>query len=406
MTKITTLDPEWYRGQVIFLTGATGNLGGCLLYKLALQLPTSKIFVLVRGSIREAIEKWEDSMPEQVDEILDTGKVNFLLGDVTQASLGLATADLELLQEEVTVVINSAADINLYLELSKTILVNCTGHLMLTALLDNFKQMQCLLHISTTHVNSFLPEGLIEEQIYPLHPNPKEELEKILATGTSADADQFSSPYSLAKHLAERLILDEEHAFPILIVRPSVLAPAIEEPYPLYGINRATPAHFYIHTILGNSNQGLSQLEHTLPAHPPCDETPVDLVARVCLAHLAQGTTGIVHAATDLYVSWTCGEMQDRFHRYIPSQLKEDARKVDFQQSSLLAPYFFQMILRFWRDWKVDCSRSRHLKQVKGPFGLDLGDHDPEAFLKRRIERQSKFAHDQLKRRSVAYKMS
>jgi hypothetical protein len=36
--------------QTMFLTGATGTLGGCLLYKLALQLPTSKIFVLVRGS--------------------------------------------------------------------------------------------------------------------------------------------------------------------------------------------------------------------------------------------------------------------------------------------------------------------------------------------------------------------
>ena len=45
------------KGQTIFLTGSTGILGGCLLYKLALQLPTSRIFVLVRGSIQGVIGK-------------------------------------------------------------------------------------------------------------------------------------------------------------------------------------------------------------------------------------------------------------------------------------------------------------------------------------------------------------
>ena len=48
--------------QTMFLTGATGTLGGCLLYKLALQLPTSKIFVLVRGSVQRVIEGHEHSM--------------------------------------------------------------------------------------------------------------------------------------------------------------------------------------------------------------------------------------------------------------------------------------------------------------------------------------------------------
>ncbi|KAJ5123348.1 male sterility protein-domain-containing protein [Penicillium atrosanguineum] len=55
---------EWYRDQVIFLTGATGNLGGCLLYKLAVKLPVAKIYVLCRGSVHQATEKWEMSMAE------------------------------------------------------------------------------------------------------------------------------------------------------------------------------------------------------------------------------------------------------------------------------------------------------------------------------------------------------
>ncbi|PYH66687.1 uncharacterized protein BO88DRAFT_489802 [Aspergillus vadensis CBS 113365] len=36
--------------QVVFLTGATGNFGGCILYKLAVQLPTKKNYVLCRRS--------------------------------------------------------------------------------------------------------------------------------------------------------------------------------------------------------------------------------------------------------------------------------------------------------------------------------------------------------------------
>ncbi|KAJ5860833.1 uncharacterized protein N7529_008143 [Penicillium soppii] len=397
------MDSDWYRGQVIFLTGATGNLGGCLLYKLSLKLPTSKIFVLVRGSIRQAVEKWEHFMPEQVDDILDTGKVNFMVGDMTQPDLALSATDLELLKQEVTVVINSAGDISLHQSLSETILPNCTAHLTLTTILAGFTRLQCFLQISTTYVNSFLPDGSIEERIYPLHPNPIVELDTIIATGKSAATDQFAAPYALAKHLAERLILDGGHAFPILIVRPSFIAPAIQDPYPLYGRDGATPAHSFIHLILGNRNHGLLQLEETLPTHPICDEIPVDLVAIVCLAHLAQGTTGIVHAAADLYATWTCGEMGNRFHRHIPREVKEDAQKIEFQQSHSLAPYFFQMIQRFWRDWKIDCARSSHLKQLKGPLGLDLGDHDPEAFLKRRVERQSKLAHSWLKRGALPF---
>jgi Putative dehydrogenase domain of multifunctional non-ribosomal peptide synthetases and related enzymes len=97
---ISTEPVEWYRDKVVLLTGATGNLGGCLMYKLAIQLPTSKIYVLCRGSMRQAMEKWEASMPEQIDEILDTGKIHCLTGDITLPNLGLGASELDTLQKK------------------------------------------------------------------------------------------------------------------------------------------------------------------------------------------------------------------------------------------------------------------------------------------------------------------
>jgi hypothetical protein len=40
---------SFFNDQVVFLTGATGGLGGCILFKLASQLPTKKVYILCRS---------------------------------------------------------------------------------------------------------------------------------------------------------------------------------------------------------------------------------------------------------------------------------------------------------------------------------------------------------------------
>ncbi|KAJ5817233.1 Male sterility NAD-binding [Penicillium robsamsonii] len=396
------MDIEWFRGQVVFLTGATGNLGGCLLYKLTIQLPTAKIFVLVRGSVQKAIESWEQSMPEQVEEIIATCKIQFFLGDMTQPSLGLSPGNLSRLQNETTVVINAAGDIALSRDLPETIPINCTAHLTLAGLLESLTQLQRFLHISTTYVSSFLPDGVVKEQVYPLYKDPVEELGNILITGKSSYTKEFAAPYSLAKHLAECLLLSGDHKFPILIMRPCLISPAIEEPYPLYGSDGAIPIHSFIQILLGDSEYGPLKLEQTLPSHAACNEIPVDLVARTCLAHVAQGTTGVVHASADLYVSRTIGELLERMRRHAPEGAVEQVRKAGIDHGEVTAPEFYTMIQQFARDWKIECTRSTHLKQVAGPLGLDLGNHDPEIFFKLRIERLAKTLLEKLETASMA----
>jgi nucleoside-diphosphate-sugar epimerase len=391
------MDDDWFRGHVVLLTGATGNLGGCLLYKLATQLRVTKIFVLVRGSVQKAIEAWEHSMPEQVDDVIATGKVHFLVGDMTQPNLGLSATNLSRLRNEVTVVINSAGDISLSRNLAETLPVNCIAHLALANLADEFTPLTHFVHVSTTYASSFLPDGVIKEQIYPFCENPREELANIVATGQSPHTKQFAAPYALAKNLAECLLLDGDHKYPILIVRPCLISPAIEEPFPFYGSDGAIPIHSFLQILLGDSQYVAFKLERTLPWRATCNEIPVDLVARTCLAHIAKGTTGVVHASADLYVSRSIGELLNKMRHYAPDGIVEEIRKATIDHGEVTAPEFFGMIQQFARDWKIDCMRSVYLKSVIGPLGLNLGDHDPEVFFKHRIERLAKALSGKLK---------
>lgn len=390
------MDSGWFAGHVVLLTGATGNLGGCLLYKLAIQLPTTKIFVLVRESIQKAIQTWDRSMPEQVDDIISTRKIQFILGDMTQPSLGLSPANLSRLQNETTLVINAAGDISLSRNLAETLPINCTAHLTFAALADSFTKLQHFLHVSSTYASSFLPDGFIKEQIYPLIPDPRAELANIIATGQSSYTKQFAAPYALAKYLAECLLLNGEHNFPILIVRPCLISPAIEEPFPFYGSDGAIPVHSFLQVLLEDSEYGPFKLEHALPWHVSCNEIPVDVVARTCLAHVARQTSGVVHASADLYRPRTIGELFTRMRNYAPDGVVEKVRKAAIDHGDASAPELFSMLNQFARDWKIECARSVELKGLTGPLGLDLVGHDPEAFIKQRIERLAKVVLDKL----------
>ncbi|CAG7930945.1 unnamed protein product [Penicillium olsonii] len=390
------MDVKWFENHVVLLTGATGNLGGCLLYKLALQLPTSKIFVLIRGSVQKAIESWEQSIPEQVDNIIATRKLQFILGDMTQPNLGLSSSNLLRLQNEVTLVINSAGDISLSRDLAETLPVNCTAHLTLIGLADRFTHLKHFLHVSTTFVSSFLPDGAVKEKIYSLIDDPKEELATILATGQSSYTKQFAAPYALAKYLAECLLLEGTHTFSVLVLRPCLISPAIEEPFPFYGSDGAIPVHSFFQLLLEDSEYGPFKLEQMLPRHVACNEIPVDLVARTCLAHIAKDTKGVVHASADLYLTRTVGELFDRMRYYAPEGVVETIRKAGIDHGEVTASEVFRMINQFARDWRIECTRSEELKQVAGPLGLSLPDHDPDAFFKRRIERLAKSLLDKL----------
>ncbi|KAJ6571631.1 male sterility protein-domain-containing protein [Mycena capillaripes] len=197
----------FFQRQTVFLTGGTGGLGGCLLFKLALIVDTRKIYVLVRGSAAQARKRWAETMPMQIDRILDTKKIQFVVGDVTKKDCGIHLSLIGEMAESVTLVIHSAGSISLTDPLMKSIQDNCMPTLWLAQLASTFKNLSDFVHISTAYVNSFLPDGVVEEKIYDVG-DAESQLAEILATGSLSQENfpDFPWPYSFAKHLTERLL--------------------------------------------------------------------------------------------------------------------------------------------------------------------------------------------------------
>ncbi|KAJ5537167.1 male sterility protein-domain-containing protein [Penicillium frequentans] len=343
---------------------------GCLLYKLAVQLPTAKIFVLCRGSVRKAMEKWEASMPEQIDDIFDTGKVHCLIGDITQPIFGLEKKEIEALQQEVTVVIHAAASLSLFQDLLGTIQINCLPVISLARMLLSFQNIKAFLHVSSISALSFLSQDSLFEKLENIssdEDSPEKQLVDILATGQSPYTELFMSPYAQAKYLAEKLVLNLQTPFPVLIIRPSSIGPAIQIPYPLYGPDGAIPIHTFAHLLI---------------------EGGIDVVSNACLLHLSVGSTGIVHVGSQLYATLTVGGYISQLQRHLSKDLSNKvnrlrlAKKVDFVDQA------DEMLGRISREWKIDCERSKALKATNGPIGLPLAGRDFDDFVDRRIQQQ------------------
>lgn len=378
---------QHFEDQVVLLTGATGSLGGCLLYKLAMRLPTKKIFALCRGSVGEAVRKWESTMPQQIDDILDSGKVELVTGDLSRPGLGIDPAIRYRMRNEVTAVINTVANISLVENLGKSVRDNCQTAVALFQMASEFRHVRLFVHFSSLAVNSFLPGGVVEERLYP-SPNPDPEPVEELAGHPGADCSQLPSddryawPYGQAKHLAERLLLRQPCPIPVLIIRPSAIGPAMAEPFALYGPDKAIPMHTLLLCFSMSDLDRVGNSDHIF------EEIPVDLVANCCLLHLAHKTTGVVHCASPLYVRQTAADIMSTARRCISAS--EIAALFTKPRSSTALMWQTKYKVENIEEaiaWDVECKRSEYQKLVTGPLALCPVGHDPQLHLERRIRR-------------------
>lgn len=391
MTASPSSYVDWYKDQVVLLTGATGSLGGCMLYKLTVQLPTAKVYALCRRSTNDAIQKWEASMPEQIDEIMDSGKLHCVLGDIASEGFGLSPVELELLQQEVTVAIHAAANISLAQHLPGSILDDCLPAINVARVVRGFSKVQRFLHVSSMFAQTHLPAGMIAEQIVKMdahEPAPETQIAAILATGQSPYAHRFITPYAQAKYLAEQLLSKFDANYPILIVRPTSVAPAIRDPYPLYGPDGAIPLHTFLDATL-ERGYDVSEIIGGLQQDMVFDEIPVDLVANTCLLHIASGTSGIVHAAAQLHVPLTIAEFSAKAQFYATEVVMDrimSATAGEGGRRRELPLQFHELFSHEWRDWIVDCTSSETLRRVSGPIGIDI-PHDFDDYFRARVEK-------------------
>ncbi|MFH1877557.1 MAG: SDR family oxidoreductase [Candidatus Omnitrophota bacterium] len=144
----------------IFITGGTGFLGTHIISE-RLRTTEDTVYTLVRGESPEQAEKYQFSQLKKVIEpgILDQkeirSRVNICVGDIAQPWLGLETRELELLNEKIDYIYNSAAvtDLNLELEKIRKINVNGTRNVLdFAEACCKRGQLKKVNHISTAYV--------------------------------------------------------------------------------------------------------------------------------------------------------------------------------------------------------------------------------------------------------------
>lgn len=377
--------------HTVLLTGSTGSLGGCLLYKLALQLPTRKIYTLIRGSPEQAIQKWTKAMPQQTEAILASKKVEFVVGDMTAPDFGIDAVTLKKLQDQVTLVIHAAAKITLDASLKEAFENNCLPSLEMARVASKFRHLKLLVQISTAYINSFLPDGPILEKPYSLSDDdPEEELASILTLDQCPHAGRFSSSYAQAKYLMERLLTKRFPLLPILLLRPTIFGQAFRDPYPLYGLENSTPLNKFFQLFM--ADQDATQVWHAAKGYKTganiLDEIPVDFVANACLLHAAARTTGIVQISSGLYESFTMDDYVTIVQTNAPPEIRSKLPQIIFTEDHDAPQCFLAELVQVAsRNWIFDCGRSYWLKQVGGPLNMRACKTQVDALNKGRIDR-------------------
>ena len=132
---------------VIFLTGATGLLGGEILRSVLVAEPNASVIVLVRGD------------PARYDNLIDdtlraefAGRVEPVWGDLEKPGLGLDGRARAAITERMTHVIHAAASIDFAMPYAAAHAVNYDGTVRIYDLAHEARHLQAFAHISTAYV--------------------------------------------------------------------------------------------------------------------------------------------------------------------------------------------------------------------------------------------------------------
>ncbi|KAG2442806.1 hypothetical protein HXX76_002885 [Chlamydomonas incerta] len=319
---------ESLRGRAVFITGATGYLGGVVLEQLLRVAGGSvgPIYVLARS-------KGRLGAAERVGRVLGSGlftavreqhaealrKVVAVAGDLSESGCGISEAALaELAAEPSLLVIHSAARIALEDPIQTTLLNNYEGTRRLLGLVAGRLSANCagFVHVSTSFVGMNQPHNsVVPERLCPLMFGDQRvdhvRLARELLGTDKAMADMraemlcrnwgLPNTYLLGKHLSESLV-EQYHSERLIpagcaIVRPSLVSALAGAPWPGYVGNLAGPSGYMTAFALGFFNDGSAAWHawHLL------DSVPGDVAGAVILGAAAALAAGI-HSREQLHV--------------------------------------------------------------------------------------------------------
>ncbi|KAK5991659.1 Putative fatty acyl-CoA reductase [Cladobotryum mycophilum] len=252
-----------------------------------------------------------------VQELRLSGKLVIWDGDITHPDCGLTVDQVSLIHDKVSLFIHGASTINL-----QKPLVEVAKHIIYPSLTLAKMALGCanltrFVYISTAYTNAFLRKALngsverydavIEEDIHHIRSHPSAsaamELSDLEAYGSTPEYEfvRHPFPYSYAKHLTERLLLEffneAQLDHMLLIFRPSCIGPAESKPYPFYEVPGSSPVTVCLAAAVACPPMTLNFSSHLKdPSTANIDEVPVDIVVNRLIAHVAFESSGCVHA--------------------------------------------------------------------------------------------------------------
>lgn len=282
---------EFYSGKNIFITGATGFVGVCLIEKILRDIPNiGKLYILMRPKKKKSVEErlQELSKNSVFETYLETNSKDIfkklipITGDVGTDNLGISDVQRQQLIDDVNIVFHSAATLDFFQSLKETTNINLLGTRRVMELCKEIKNLVSMVHVSSAYANSYLVE--VEEVLYPQPDDPekiiklsqslKDEALKVLESTFLKD---HPNTYTFTKHLAEHEVNQCAKLFPCGIVRPSMITAAWKEPCPGWTISKNGPQGFFM-----GSSKGVIR---RLPLDPTLvmDYIPVDIVVNQIL---------------------------------------------------------------------------------------------------------------------------
>uniref|UniRef100_T1GCX2 Fatty acyl-CoA reductase n=1 Tax=Megaselia scalaris TaxID=36166 RepID=T1GCX2_MEGSC len=193
-------------------------------------------------SIEDRLKDFKDSimferLKQEKPNALD--KLSVIAGDICEPFLGISEESLKLI-ENVDILIHSAATVKFDEPIRDSIRKNVGGTFECVKVASKLKRLQLFVHVSTYYSNPYDLE--VKNIMYPPPMDWKVALK--LADGKSSDelldslsgkcTTKFPNTYTFTKNLAENVVNDHQHLFPVLITRPSVILCTRYEPIPGY----------------------------------------------------------------------------------------------------------------------------------------------------------------------------
>jgi alkyldihydroxyacetonephosphate synthase len=236
-------------GRKVILTGATGFVGSALLRDLLVHRETLALDCVIVLCRRKGNATAEERIVELLSQpmfsfLSDDEKkssIKVLTGDVTQPTAGLCSLDQAQIFRDLSIshVFHCAAVVNFNQELPDAARSNITSSLTMQSLTSRLAKKDAIfVHVSTAFVHGDQTGSIsspLPEELFSFEPfDPVAIYKSMLGTQYYASKAmselRFHNTYSFSKSVCEH-VLSRESQVDTIIIRPSIVGPAVENPF-------------------------------------------------------------------------------------------------------------------------------------------------------------------------------